>query len=209
MTPKPSTCHDCAFRNEGYGYAGPTGPEDSPFIIIGQGPGAQEVHYGTAFYPHAPAGSKLGDWLNAAGISRKACYVDNVVRCRFVKRDSSGRPKVSPRTRDYMDREPTPKEIESCLKRHLIPQLTRILALPRETNRLLVIPVGKPAAVALINPRPYNGSLTLMRTSRLWERLHTASSGLSSTCETQARELTKPYASPVTQEQTSTRSTSQ
>lgn len=56
------------------------GDPRSNIYLIGEGPGGDEEKYGRPFV--GPAGRELDRILGAAGIERRSCYVDNIVRRR-------------------------------------------------------------------------------------------------------------------------------
>ena len=56
------------------------GPETSPVMFIGEGPGEQEDLQGEPFV--GAAGKLLDDMLSIIGINRQNCYIANVVKCR-------------------------------------------------------------------------------------------------------------------------------
>ena len=76
---KPAACIGCPWETRGQGYVPGTGPSQAPIILLGQGPGRDEVAIGKPFV--GPAGRRLDIWLTKAGIPRQLCYVDNIVRC--------------------------------------------------------------------------------------------------------------------------------
>lgn len=60
----------------------PEGDPDSPIAIVGEAPGADEVYYRRPFV--GKSGRLLDTLLGTAGISRKQCYITNVVKERPV-----------------------------------------------------------------------------------------------------------------------------
>jgi len=78
-------------------------------MLIGEAPGKQEDRWGKPFV--GKSGKELDNYLDRfAHISRKACYVTNVVLCRP----------------DAKDRDPRPEEIRVCTTNYLIPDLVEI-----------------------------------------------------------------------------------
>lgn len=74
-------CARCPLRKEGG--LGPVlsyGPEDSPLMIVGEGPGAVEDDYGAPLI--GPSGKLLDKALWSVGITRDHVYVTNIVKCR-------------------------------------------------------------------------------------------------------------------------------
>ena len=56
------------------------GKEDSPVLFVGEGPGAQEDLEGEPFV--GAAGKLLDEMLSIIDLSRKNCYIANIVKCR-------------------------------------------------------------------------------------------------------------------------------
>lgn len=56
------------------------GPEQAPVMFIGEGPGQQEDLRGEPFV--GPAGQFLDEMLSIIGLSRRNCYIGNIVKCR-------------------------------------------------------------------------------------------------------------------------------
>ena len=56
------------------------GPEDAEILFVGEGPGEQEDRLGEPFV--GPAGKLLDEMLYIIGLSRKNCYIANIVKCR-------------------------------------------------------------------------------------------------------------------------------
>lgn len=56
------------------------GSTQSPLVLVGEGPGADEDASGLAFV--GAAGQLLTQILNAAGIDREEIFITNVVKCR-------------------------------------------------------------------------------------------------------------------------------
>ena len=71
------------------------GPQPAPFMVIGEGPGAQEDERGEPFVGRA--GRLLNSMLFALGAPREEVYIANIVKCR------------PPNNRD-----PLPEEVASC-----------------------------------------------------------------------------------------------
>lgn len=59
------------------------GPEDAEIMFIGEGPGEQEDLRGEPFV--GPAGQFLDEMLSIIGLSRRNCYIGNIVKCRPPK----------------------------------------------------------------------------------------------------------------------------
>lgn len=77
------------------------------FMLVGEGPGAEEDSRGIPFV--GPAGQLLWELItHAGGLSRDEVFLDNIVACRAFIEDSDGNRK---------DRKPKKPEIEACLPR--------------------------------------------------------------------------------------------
>lgn len=71
-------CEGCPWKTM---TCGTRGPEDSPFVIIGESPGTRELHTGMPF--SGPSGKMIAEVLNAAGFSSLGIvpYVINAMDC--------------------------------------------------------------------------------------------------------------------------------
>ncbi len=106
------------------------GDENSPLMLIGEGPGETEDRLGRPFVGRA--GQLLDKALGEAGLSREKVYIANTVKCRAADWQS-GKP---------VNRAPTEEEIEAC--RHwLVPQISLI-------RPLVILCVGAPSAKTII-----------------------------------------------------------
>jgi len=76
---KPASCAGCEFEVRGQGYVPGSGPPQARLVLLGQGPGRDEVATGKPFV--GTAGRRLDIWLTKAGIPRQMCWIDNMVRC--------------------------------------------------------------------------------------------------------------------------------
>ena len=70
-------CPLCEYRNH---VVFGTGPEDAEVLFVGEGPGEQEDRRGEPFV--GPAGQFLDQMLYIIGLSRRNCYIANIVKCR-------------------------------------------------------------------------------------------------------------------------------
>ena len=117
-----SRCGLCASRhNVVFG----VGPEDAEIMFIGEGPGEQEDLKGEPFV--GKAGQFLDEMLSIIGLSRRNCYIGNIVKCR------------PPGNRD-----PLNSEQESC-KDWLEAQIKLI-------QPKLIVCLGRIAAMQYIDP---------------------------------------------------------
>ncbi|APZ44496.1 uracil-DNA glycosylase [Acidihalobacter ferrooxydans] len=100
-----------------------SGARDADWMIIGEGPGAEEDRQGEPFV--GPAGHLLNNMLRALDLTREAVYIANIVKCR------------PPGNRD-----PQPEEAAACRA-----YLERQIALVRPR---LILAVGRVAAQNLL-----------------------------------------------------------
>ena len=56
------------------------GPEKTPVMFVGEGPGQREDEQGVPFV--GPAGKLLDEMLSIIDLSRENCYIANIVKCR-------------------------------------------------------------------------------------------------------------------------------
>lgn len=101
------------------------GPVSSDIVFVGEGPGQQEDLQGEPFV--GPAGQLLDRMLSIIDLSRKNCYITNIVKCR-----------------PPMNRDPMQTEQDAC-----IGYLERQLALLQPK---IVVCLGRIAAMRLIHP---------------------------------------------------------
>ena len=100
------------------------GNRQADWLIIGEGPGADEDQQGEPFVGRA--GKLLNPMLLAIGVQREQAYITNIVRCRPPE-----------------NREPTPEEAAKCR-----PFLERQMALIRPR---IILALGRIAAQNLLN----------------------------------------------------------
>lgn len=101
------------------------GPQDAEIMFIGEGPGEQEDLQGEPFV--GKAGQFLDEMLSIIGLSRRNCYIGNIVKCR------------PPGNRD-----PLNSEQESC-KDWLEAQIKLI-------SPKIIVCLGRVAALQYIDP---------------------------------------------------------
>lgn len=101
------------------------GPADAEIMFIGEGPGEQEDIQGEPFVGRA--GQFLDEMLSIIGLSRRNCYIGNIVKCR------------PPGNRD-----PLNSEQDSCID-WLETQIRLI-------QPKLIVCLGRIAAMQYINP---------------------------------------------------------
>lgn len=108
------------------------GNRQADWLVIGEGPGADEDQQGEPFVGRA--GKLLNPMLLAIGVQREQAYITNIVRCRPPE-----------------NREPTPEEAAQCR-----PFLERQIALIRPR---IILAVGRIAAQNLLNTDTQIGKL--------------------------------------------------
>lgn len=89
-------CQKCELAQTRTNVVFGVGPKDAEVLFVGEGPGGQEDLEGEPFV--GPAGQFLNEMLSIIGLSRKNCYIGNIVKCR------------PPQNRD-----PSPTEQEACI----------------------------------------------------------------------------------------------
>ncbi|MBQ9967218.1 MAG: uracil-DNA glycosylase [Oscillospiraceae bacterium] len=89
-------CQKCELAQTRTNVVFGVGPKDAEVLFVGEGPGGQEDLLGEPFV--GPAGQFLDEMLSIIGLSRKNCYIGNIVKCR------------PPQNRD-----PAPGEQEACI----------------------------------------------------------------------------------------------
>lgn len=145
MNPRPPSCAGCPAHESGHavGFVPPTAAPcgEARWIVLGQGPGQQEAHFGEPFWPSAPSGRMLRDWLTEAGIDLRTVAFGNVVQCWL------------PATRMNGDlgkgsRPPTADEVRHCWRAHVGPWLHRT---PHAAH---ILTVGAPATRFLLGLAP-------------------------------------------------------
>lgn len=109
------------------------GNPNSPLMLIGEGPGANEDATGLPFVGRA--GKLLDECLREAGMLRKHVYIANVVKCRPTLIEN-GR---------VQNRPPTAEELDACVPMWLQRQIAVIK--PR-----VICCLGAPSAKTIIRP---------------------------------------------------------
>jgi len=124
MIPLPPACTNCPARSDAQGFVPASGPPGAKALIIGQGPGQQEVLGGAPFI--GPSGQRLTKWCIRAGFPKREARVWNIVQCGLPK-----------------DRPPKPAEVAYCREHHWGRELE---------GKRLIVAVGVPAMKALVDP---------------------------------------------------------
>ena len=125
-----STCRACPLRSGCRRPVPGCGNAESPIMIIGEAPGRSEDRHGKPFI--GPSGRELDVYLSKAGLSRQACYITNVVKCRPED-----------------DRDPLPLEQTICYQEHLRKEL-------EITQPLVIVTLGQIASNTLLGPVDMN-----------------------------------------------------
>lgn len=120
-----SSCNSCGLCGTRHNVVFGVGPRNADVMFIGEGPGEQEDLLGEPFV--GAAGNFLDDMLSIIDLSRKNCYIANIVKCR------------PPNNRD-----PLPEEQEACIG-HLRNQT--LLIQPK-----IIVCLGRIAAQRIIDP---------------------------------------------------------
>lgn len=74
------TCTRCPLYVTRHNVVFGVGPENAEILFIGEGPGENEDIQGIPFVGRA--GQFLDDMLSIIGLSRRNCYIANIVKCR-------------------------------------------------------------------------------------------------------------------------------
>ncbi len=75
-----SGCRQCPLSQTRRSVVFGVGPQDAEVLFVGEGPGEQEDLRGEPFV--GPAGRFLDEMLSIVDLSRKNCYITNIVKCR-------------------------------------------------------------------------------------------------------------------------------
>ena len=119
------SCQGCALAKTRTNVVFGVGPVPSKIVFVGEGPGQNEDLQGEPFV--GLAGQLLDDMLSIIDLSRRNCYITNIVKCR------------PPHNRD-----PLPQEQDAC-----IGYLTEQLAILKPK---IIVCLGRVAALRLIDP---------------------------------------------------------
>ncbi len=122
---KCQQCRRCPLSATRHTVVFGVGPAPSEIVFVGEGPGQQEDLQGEPFV--GAAGKLLDEMLSIIDLSRRNCYICNIVKCR------------PPQNRD-----PLPEEQDAC-----IGYLEEQLALLKPK---ILVCLGRIAAMRLIRP---------------------------------------------------------
>ena len=119
------SCTDCQLCATRHNVVFGVGPKQADVMFIGEGPGEQEDLQGEPFV--GAAGQFLDEMLSIIDLSRRNCYIANIVKCR------------PPNNRD-----PLPEEQEACIS-YLRNQVALI-------QPKIIVCLGRVAAQRIIAP---------------------------------------------------------
>lgn len=125
MLKKPDACKGCPLEHDGEGFAGPEGPANAQYLLIGEALGMWEAMKGRPFI--GPTGQMLRKMLGQAGIDLSLCRITNAVKCR-----------------PPANRPPTVEERGYCRNAYLEEELMT-------TQAKVIIPVGQTALSTFSN----------------------------------------------------------
>jgi uracil-DNA glycosylase family 4 len=132
MAAQAATCPACDLAQTRSKVVFGVGNADSPQMLVGEGPGANEDATGLPFVGRA--GTLLDECLREAGMLRKHVYITNVVKCRATL-EEAGRIKNRP---------PRADEVGACVPLWLEKQIAVI-------QPAVILCLGAPAANAIIH----------------------------------------------------------
>lgn len=132
MAAQASTCPACDLAKTRTKVVFGDGNPDSPLMLVGEGPGANEDATGMPFVGRA--GALLDECLREAGMLRKHIYLTNVVKCRATVIEA-GR---------VQNRPPRAEEVGACVPLWLEKQIAVV-------QPLVILCIGAPAANAVIH----------------------------------------------------------
>lgn len=75
-----NTCTQCPLSETRNNVVFGIGPDRTPVLFVGEGPGQREDEQGIPFV--GPAGQFLDEMLSIIDLSRENCYIANIVKCR-------------------------------------------------------------------------------------------------------------------------------
>ena len=132
MAQEASTCPACDLSRTRTKVVFGDGNPDSPLMVVGEGPGANEDATGLPFVGRA--GTLLDECLREAGMLRRHIYITNVVKCRATL-EEAGRIKNRP---------PRADEVGVCVPLWLEKQIATI-------QPAVILCLGAPSANAIIH----------------------------------------------------------
>ena len=132
MATEASTCPACDLSETRTKVVFGDGSADSPLMLVGEGPGANEDATGLPFVGRA--GKLLDECLREAGMLRKHIYLTNVVKCRPTLEEAG----------KIKNRPPRADEAGTCVSLWLDKQIATV-------QPLVILCLGAPAANAIIH----------------------------------------------------------
>lgn len=133
---RPEICAGCPCDPKSEKFSGthlvgehipPSGPLDAEILVVGMSGGEEEEELGEPFV--GPSGRKLKGALQVMAEGRALRVRKyNLVNCRTKRKGLRG---------EFINRDPTAKEIRECARRWLLPELLE--------TRALVVPLGQMA----------------------------------------------------------------
>jgi DNA polymerase-1 len=152
-------CEGCPFKTR---CIGTKGPEDSPFVIVGESPGNNELREGKPFV--GDSGKMLDSVLNEAGLKSLGIepYVINALSCyppASAKQGAEGKKKMEMAVRACQSRVVAqitahPRKVILCLGAAATWSVTNDykLAITRERGRIVSVPYAEHGAVLAVHP---------------------------------------------------------
>jgi DNA polymerase len=132
MAAEASACPACDLSQTRTKVVFGDGNADSPLMLIGEGPGANEDATGLPFVGRA--GRLLDECLREAGMLRRHIYLTNVVKCRPTLEEAG----------KIKNRPPRADEAGTCVSLWLDKQIATV-------QPLVILCLGAPAANAIIH----------------------------------------------------------
>jgi len=134
LATKPESCRDCPAYKSGKGFVKPTGHTSADFVIVGSGPGEDDVYQGVSGFDGSYTGASVTRRLYTAGLQRSDVMFTELVWCWMPNPNAKGA---------YAgNREPTRKEVKHCWNAHLGPWFAD---LPVTSKPKHIITLGLPA----------------------------------------------------------------
>lgn len=152
-------CEACPFKTR---CIGTKGPEDSPFVIVGESPGNNELREGKPFV--GESGRLLDAVLNEAGLKSLGIepYIINALSCyppAGAKQGADGKKKMETATRACQSRliaqiTAHPRKVILCLGAAASWSVTNKfgLAITKERGRIIPVPYAEEGAVLAVHP---------------------------------------------------------
>lgn len=144
-------CGDCFYKTP---LVGSKGPEDSPFIIVGESPGIQEVSKGEPFV--GPSGTVIHDTLTKVGGGDLPTYFTNAIHCFPRQKDADNIRLASQRCNKRLIEEVSkhPRKVILALGASALQSLTGNwdLKITKERGKIFQSPLAEIGIVAAVHP---------------------------------------------------------